>query len=264
MQFYDGLKYVRVVTDKDMHGFPLSSVGICVPVNAEPSPLIPVSVMVLIFIRFTILATGNILCYLSRKIDNSLNESRDITIAFFNSLQLLLFGTPMLLVAGRNPPVYFLLQSMLNVMTNFVMLMMIFVPKIMIMASNGEFSTPTSDKNPVPSSAKSASSSHSSSNTRRGQQLSTSSTASSTSSAASPRVSVALEDDREENTTHVVNNPLRNVDTSGSGDDGDDAGSGEVELGGVGNAARSRLMKENLELKKELDALKKLHKAGKS
>lgn len=122
------LRYEREVTVRDQYGNAIESTGRC------RSEYMSTFLGTIIGFHLLVLAYGNWLCYLTRKIDNVLNESRDITVAFFNKFQLLALATVVLTLVSDETATAYLVWGVLISLDNFALLGALFAPKVWAVA----------------------------------------------------------------------------------------------------------------------------------
>ena len=113
----------KVLRRSELDGLPLESSGSCTGENYGLA-----TILILVFHGF-ILMIGNYVCFLTRKYDNMVNEARDISIALFNPMQLMLVGAPLLVIAQDDPSFFYLLQSGLVTVNAVIVLLITFAVK---------------------------------------------------------------------------------------------------------------------------------------
>ena len=125
------LEYKREPTDYSF-GRPSASIGKC------HSDAMGMYITVIMLIHLFLIIVGNVMAYVTRHIDNKLNEGRDIAICFFNNMQFMIIGVFILIVVKDNPGHSYLAKGLLICINDISLLAAVLGPKLWRIYGGGD------------------------------------------------------------------------------------------------------------------------------
>lgn len=127
-QLTNPLVYKRVTEYDPVYGLPVSSRGVCSPLNEEE----PVAGFYIALVGYHVLLLlyGLLVCYRARNIPTALSESKFVTAGIVSHLQILLLATPVLIIVSNSPEGDLFVRSSVIFLNDMGLLLLIFGPKM--------------------------------------------------------------------------------------------------------------------------------------